>query len=69
MDDLKGKMQEVENLMHNDEDRQNDLIRMRLEQRRTRRKKLEENLKDVEKVINENEREKNNMQDERLEVI
>lgn len=66
MDDLKGKMQQVENLMHDDEDRQNDLIRMRLEQRRTRRKKLEENLREVEKVIQENEAEKNTMQDERL---
>lgn len=31
MDDLKHKMQDVENLMHDDEDRQNDLLRMKLE--------------------------------------
>lgn len=54
MDDLKNKMQDVENLMHADEDRQNDLLKMRLEQRRARRKKLEDKLAEVEVVIKDN---------------
>lgn len=52
MDDLKNKMQNVENLMHDDENRQNELLKMKIEARRGRRRKLEEKLDEVENVIN-----------------
>jgi len=69
MDDLKHKMQDVENLMHDDEDRQNDLLRMKLEQRRARRKKLEDKLTEVEEVIRENEKEQVQLQELKLAEI
>jgi len=58
MDDLKSKMQHVETLMHDDEDRQNDMLRMKMEARKARRKKLEDRLADVEEVINASDKEK-----------
>lgn len=58
MDDLKNKMSHVENLMHDDEDRQNDMLRMKMEARKARRKKLEDRLADVEEVINTSDKEK-----------
>ena len=58
MDDLKSKMQHVETLMHDDEDRQNDMLRMKMEARKARRKKLEDRLTDVEEVINASDKEK-----------
>jgi hypothetical protein len=69
MDDLKFKMQDVENLMHEDEDRQNDILRMRLDQRRNRRKKLTEKLGDLEQIINETKAETAQLQDEKLAEI
>ena len=58
MDDLKSKMQHVETLMHDDEDRQNDMLRMKMEARKARRKKLEDRLADVEEVITASDKEK-----------
>jgi len=63
MDDLKSKMHNVETLMHDDEDRQNDMLRMKMEARKARRKKLEDRLADVEEVINASEKEKVQMQE------
>jgi hypothetical protein len=63
MDDLKNKMSHVENLMHDDEDRQNDMLRMKMEARKARRKKLEDRLADVEEVINTSEKEKVRLQE------
>lgn len=63
MDDLKNKMQHVEHLMHEDEDRQNDLLRMKMEARKARRKKLEDRLADIEEKINTHEKQKVNLQE------
>jgi hypothetical protein len=63
MDDLKNKMSHVENLMHDDEDRQNDMLRMKMEARKARRKKLEDRLADVEEVINTSDKEKVRLQE------
>ena len=57
MNDLQNKMQNVEDLMHQDEDRQNDLLRMKLDARRAKRRKLEEKLEEVEAIINDVEKE------------
>ena len=54
-------MQNVEDLMHQDEDRQNDLLRMKLDARRAKRRKLEEKLEEVENVINNVEKETINL--------
>lgn len=69
MDDLKNKMQNVEHLMHEDEDRQNDLLRMKMEARKARRKKLEDRLADVEDKINSNDKQKAALQEAKLEQI
>jgi hypothetical protein len=69
MDDLKSKMQHVETLMHDDEDRQNDVLRMKMEARKARRKKLEDRLADVEEVINASDKEKVQMQEQKLVEI
>jgi|LakMenEpi03Aug12_release.lakeMendotaPanAssembly.Ray.scaffolds.fasta_scaffold654206_1 hypothetical protein len=61
MNDLQNKMQNVEDLMHQDEDRQNDLLRMKLDARRAKRRKLEEKLEEVENVINNVEKETINL--------
>jgi uncharacterized protein YqgV (UPF0045/DUF77 family) len=61
MNDLQNKMQNVEDLMHQDEDRQNDLLRMKLDARRAKRRKLEEKLEEVENVINHVEKETINL--------
>jgi hypothetical protein len=44
MNDLQNKIQNVEDLMHQDEKRQNDLLQMKLDARRAKRRKLKENL-------------------------
>jgi hypothetical protein len=62
-------MQHVEHLMHEDEDRQNDLLRMKMEARKARRKKLEDRLADIEEKINTHEKQKVNLQEQQLELI
>jgi hypothetical protein len=44
MNDLQNKIQNVEDLMHQDEKRQNYLLQMKLDARRAKRRKLKENL-------------------------
>lgn len=55
--------------MHEDEDRQNDLLRMKMEARKARRKKLEDRLADIEDKINTHEKEKVHLQEQQLELI
>ncbi len=57
MNDLQNKIQNVEDLMHQDEKRQNDLLQMKLDARRAKRRKLKENLEQVESDINNVEKE------------
>jgi hypothetical protein len=57
MNDLQKKCRNVEDLMHQDENRQNDLLRIKLDSRRAKRCKLEEKLEEVGNVINNVEKE------------
>ena len=57
MNDLQNKIQNVEDLMHQDEKRQNYLLQMKLDARRAKRRKLKENLEQVENDINNVEKE------------
>jgi uncharacterized protein YqgV (UPF0045/DUF77 family) len=61
MNDLQNKIQNVEDLMHQDEKRQNYLLQMKLDARRAKRRKLEEKLEEVENVINNVEKETINL--------
>ena len=51
LNELQGKMQNVENVMKADENRQNELLARRLDARRQKRKKLTEKLNEVEQKL------------------
>lgn len=51
MDQLENKMQRVEDLLLDDKDRQNDMLKRQLEQRRLRRRKLNEKLLEVDSSL------------------
>jgi hypothetical protein len=55
MSQLRDKVQNVEKLMRDDENRQNELLQRRLDARRARRKALQEELKEVDQKIRNNE--------------
>lgn len=55
MGQLEGKMQRVEDLLLDDKDRQNDMLKRQLEQRRLRRRKLNEKLVEVDSELHKNE--------------
>lgn len=55
MDQLEGKMQRVEDLLVDDKQRQADMLKRNLEQRRLRRKKLNEKLVEVDVQIQKND--------------
>jgi hypothetical protein len=55
MDQLENKMQRVEDLLVDDKDRQNDMLRRQLEQRRLRRRKLNEKLVEVDEQLHKKE--------------
>lgn len=55
MDQLEGKMQRVEDLLVDDKQRQADMLKRNLEQRRLRRKKLNEKLVEVDVEIQKND--------------
>ena len=58
MDQLENKMQRVEDLLLDDKDRQNDMLKRQLEQRRLRRRKLNEKLAEVDESLYKKEYEK-----------
>jgi len=51
LNELQGKMQNVEDVMKADENRQNELLARRLDARRQKRKKLTEKLNEVEQKL------------------
>lgn len=51
MTQLESKMERVEELLLDDKDRQNEMLKRSLEQRRIRRRKLNEKLVDVEEQL------------------
>lgn len=55
MDQLENKMQRVEDLLVDDKDRQNDMLKRQLEQRRLRRRKLNEKLVEVDEQLHKKE--------------
>ena len=55
MDQLENKMQRVEDLLLDDKDRQNDMLKRQLEQRRLRRRKLNEKLVEVDESLHKKE--------------
>jgi len=55
MDQLEHKMQRVEDLLVDDKDRQQDMLRRQLEQRRLRRRKLNEKLVEVDEQLTKKE--------------
>jgi len=58
INELQDKMQNVEDMMKQDEARQNELLARRLDARRQKRKKLAEKLDEVESKLRNNENEK-----------
>ena len=56
--ELQDKIQNVEDMMHQDEKRQAELLARRLDARRQKRKKLAEKLNEVESKLRNNEQEK-----------
>ena len=69
LDELKDKVQQVEQLMRKDENRQNEFLQRRLDARRQRRKALQDELKEVDKKIRENETVKEQEQEQVLQEI
>ena len=55
MNQLEGKMQRVEDLLLDDKDRQNEMLKRQLEQRRMRRRKLNDKLVEVDEQLHQNE--------------
>jgi len=55
MSQLENKMQRVEDLLLDDKDRQNDMLKRQLEQRRLRRRKLNEKLVEVDEQLHKKE--------------
>lgn len=64
INELQDKMQNVEDMMKQDEARQNELLARRLDARRQKRKKLAEKLDEVESKLRNNENEKQQKMDE-----
>jgi len=64
INELQDKMQNVEDMMKQDESRQNELLARRLDARRQKRKKLAEKLDEVESKLRNNENEKQQKMDE-----
>ena len=62
--ELQDKIQNVEDMMHQDEKRQAELLARRLDARRQKRKKLAEKLDEVETRLRNNEVEKQEQMDE-----
>jgi len=58
INELQDKMQGVEDMMRQDEARQNELLARRLDARRAHRKKLSEKLEHVEEKLRDNETQK-----------
>ena len=61
---LEDKMEHVEGLLLKDEDRQQDMLKMKLEQRRLRRRKLQDKLETVQAVIKNNESQKQELRED-----
>jgi hypothetical protein len=55
MDQLENKMQRVEDLLLDDKDRQQEMLKRQLEQRRLRRRKLNEKLIEVDETLHKKE--------------
>jgi uncharacterized protein YqgV (UPF0045/DUF77 family) len=67
--ELQDKIQNVEDMMHQDEKRQAELLARRLDARRQKRKKLAEKLDEVETRLRNNEVEKQEQMDEVVQEI
>ena len=63
INELQDKMQNVEDIMKQDEARQNELLARKLDARRQKRRKLAEKLEQVEQKLQKNEAEKQEKMD------